>query len=233
MPCRCKLQKHYLALVILQPAIILLESGYFMTKQKSVLLRIETINREMEENINDRKWKVLSSEYVYRDVWLTARKDCVQLPTGAIIPKYYVLEYPEWVTTIAITKDKKFVFVRQYRHGLQETRYELCAGVCDPSDKSPMDAAKRELWEETGYGNGSWRQIMVISANASAMTNHTHCFVATDVERVSEPHQEAGEDVSVHLLTLENVRSLLHNDEIKQATQAAPLWKYLSEGKLI
>ena len=65
------------------------------------------------------------------------------------------------------------------------------------------------------------------------MTNHTHCFVATDVERISEPHQEQGEDLTVHLLTLDEVRELLHNDEIKQATQVAPLWKYLSEEKLI
>ena len=187
----------------------------------------------MEKDLQERKWKVLSSEYVHRDAWLTARRDCVQLPTGAIIPKYYILEYPEWVTTIAITKDKQFVFVRQYRHGIGETRYELCAGVCDPDDASPEAAARRELWEETGFGSGSWREVMVISANASAMTNHTHCFVATDVERISEPHQEQGEDLTVHLLTLDEVRELLHNDEIKQATQVAPLWKYLSEEKLI
>ena len=149
----------------------------------------------MEKDLQERKWKVLSSEYVHRDTWLTARRDCVQLPTGAIIPKYYILEYPEWVTTIAITKDKQFVFVRQYRHGIGETRYELCAGVCDPDDASPEAAARRELWEETGFGGGSWREVMVISANASAMTNHTHCFVATDVERISEPHQEQGEEI--------------------------------------
>ena len=179
----------------------------------------------MEKNLKEREWKVLSSEYVYRDTWLTARKDCVQLPTGAVIPKYYVLEYPDWVTTIAITREGEFIFVRQYRYGIRETRYELCAGVCDPTDASPMDAAKRELWEETGYGGGEWRQVMKISANASAMTNFTHCFVATGVERLSEPHQEATEDLSVHLLSLEEVRELLHGDEIKQATQVAPLWK--------
>ncbi|MDY3069440.1 MAG: NUDIX hydrolase [Parabacteroides sp.] len=185
------------------------------------------------ENTDLKKWKTISSEYLYKDNWLTARKDCVELPSGVRILSYYILEYPEWVCTIAITKEKKFIFVRQYRHGLQEIRYELCAGVCDPEDSSPLEAAKRELLEETGYGNGKWEKIMVVSANASSMTNHTHCFVATDVEKISEPHQEETEDLRIHILSLDEVRELMHNDEIKQATQIAPLWKYFAENGMI
>lgn len=185
------------------------------------------------DDLKERKWKVLRSEYLYRDAWLTARKDSVELPTGAQIPNYYILEYPDWVNTIAITREGEFIFVRQYRHGLQETRYELCAGVCDPGDASPLESARRELWEETGYGNGHWEKVMTISANASTMTNLTHCFVATGVEKISEPHQEATEDLSVHLLSLDEVKRLMHNDEIKQATQIAPLWKYLAEQGLL
>ena len=65
------------------------------------------------------------------------------------------------------------------------------------------------------------------------MTNLTHCFVATGVERISEPHQEATEDISIHLLTLEEVRGLLVNDQIRQSLMAAPLWKYIAEHRLL
>ena len=57
------------------------------------------------ENTDLKKWKTISSEYLYKDNWLTARKDCVELPSGVRIPSYYILEYPEWVCTIAITKE--------------------------------------------------------------------------------------------------------------------------------
>ena len=80
------------------------------------------------ENINDRKWEILSTEYLIRRPWLTARRDHVKLPTGAENPEFYVLEYPDWVNVIAITKEGEFVMIRQYRHGLGETRYELCQG---------------------------------------------------------------------------------------------------------
>ena len=140
---------------------------------------------EQDYKEKSRLWKVLDRTYLYRDAWLTARKDKVQLPNGNIIPNYYILEYPNWVNTIAITKDRKFIFVRQYRHGIEELRYELCAGVCDKEDASPLESARRELWEETGYGNGHWSPFMVMSANPSTMNNLTYTFLATDVEPIS------------------------------------------------
>lgn len=176
---------------------------------------------------DERKWKVLESEYLIRRPWLTARRDHVKLPTGAEIPEYYILEYPDWVNTIAITKEGKFVLVRQYRHGIRETRYELCAGVCDEGEE-PLVAAQRELYEETGYGGGKWQPWMTISANASTMTNLTHCFLATEVERISTQHLESTEDLSVHLLSEAQVKALLMNDEVRQSLMAAPLWKYFS-----
>lgn len=180
----------------------------------------------------DKKWKVLDSEYLIRRPWLTARKDKVRLPSGVVMDEYYVLEYPDWVNVIAITTDRKFLMERQYRHGLQWIGYEICAGVCEKGE-TPLEAAQRELLEETGFGGGVWTPHMTISGNTSTMTNLTHCFVATGVERVSAPHQEATEDISIHLLTLEEVRGLLVNDQIRQSLMAAPLWKYFAEQRLL
>ena len=63
---------------------------------------------EQDYKEKSRLWKVLDRTYLYRDAWLTARKDRVQLPNGNIIPNYYILEYPNWVNTIAITKDVNY-----------------------------------------------------------------------------------------------------------------------------
>lgn len=181
---------------------------------------------------DDKKWEILESEYLIRRPWLTARRDHVRLPDGVENKEYYVLEYPDWVNVIAITVDGKFVMERQYRHGLQWTGYEICAGVCE-SGENPLEAAKRELWEETGFGGGEWKLQMTISANTSTMTNLCHCFVATGVERISEQHLEATEDISVYLLTVDEVRNLLVGNEIRQALMAAPLWKYFAEQHLL
>ena len=70
---------------------------------------------------------------------------------------------------------------------------------------------------------------MVISANPSTHTNLTHCFLATNVEPIDHQHLEDTEDLSVHLLTFEEVKQLLENNEIMQSLNAAPLWKYVAE----
>ena len=179
------------------------------------------------EDINDRKWEILSTEYLIRRPWLTARRDHVKLPTGVENPEFYVLEYPDWVNVIAITKEGEFVMIRQYRHGLGETRYELCAGVSEEGE-DPVESARRELYEEAGYGGGEWQLWMTISANPSTTNNLTYCFLATGVERISSQHLEETEDITVHLLTEAEVKELLVNDEIRQALMAAPLWKYFA-----
>lgn len=178
-------------------------------------------------NIDERKWEILSTEYLIQRPWLTARRDHVKLPTGVENKEYYILEYPDWVNIIAITKEGEFVMIRQYRHGLGETRYELSAGVCEESE-DPMESARRELYEETGYGGGEWQLWMTVSPNPSTSTNLTYSFLATDVECISTQHLEATEDITVHLLSEAEVRTLLENDEIRQALMAAPLWKYFA-----
>lgn len=184
-------------------------------------------------NNDDKAWKVLKSEYLFQEPWLTVRKEHVKLPNGNQIPSYYVLEYPNWVCTLAITKEKKFLLVRQYRHGAGKTSMELSAGVCEKEDSSPMVSAQRELWEETGYGKGEWSLLMTTSANPGTHTNTTYCYLATDVERISEQHLEATEDITVCLLSLEELKELLYNDEIIQSMHAVAIWKYLSINNLI
>lgn len=174
-----------------------------------------------------KKWKKLSSEYLIKRPWLTARCDTVELPDGRVNSEYYILEYPSWINVIAITTDGEFVMVEQYRHGLQDVFIELVAGVAEP-DEEPLAAARRELLEETGYAGGEWSLFSVISSNPSTTNNLTYCYIAKGVEKVAEQHLDATEDIAVHLLPEREVRSMLDKDQIKQALMAAPLWKYFA-----
>ena len=177
----------------------------------------------------NRKWKVLCSEYLARRPWFTVRRERVALPDGTVVPEWYVFEFPDWVNVIAVTREGKFVFISQYRHALGDTRYEIPAGVIDASDASPEAAARRELLEETGYGNGCWKLFSTLSPNPTNHNNLSYTFLATDVEPVAEQSAEETEDIRVHLLSREEVRELLDEGEIIQALHAAPLWKYFAE----
>lgn len=201
--------------------------------EKSVSLRKFFEERIMEDAISEKgKWKVLKSEYLFRRPWLTVRRDCVELPDGRQNPEFYVLEYPDWVNVIAITEDGQFVMERQYRHGLGKTCFEIPAGVIEEGE-DPLDAAKRELMEETGYGEGTWRKIMTVSGNSSTTDNLSHCYVAEGVRKISGQHLDSTEDLEIVLLDTAQVKDLMVNDQIKQALMAAPLWRYFSEQGLL
>ena len=108
--------------------------------------------------------------------------------------------------------------------------YELPCGVMEKGEQ-PLEAIQRELLEETGYGGGEWRHLMDLSANSSTMNNMTHCFVATGVEKISDPHLDSTEDLEVHLLSRDEVWELLKTNQLVQSLMVAPLWRYFSEGK--
>lgn len=173
------------------------------------------------------KWKTLKSEYLFKRPWLTVRRDQVQLPDGRVNPEFYVLEYPDWINVIARTKDGKFIMERQFRYGLGKTCFELPAGVIEKGE-TPLEAARRELREETGYGNGTWTELLQLSGNPSTTNNLTHCFLAQDVEYLGEAQFDPTEDLKVYLLEEAQVRELLTKGQLRQALMVAPLWHYFN-----
>lgn len=179
------------------------------------------------ENKDDKKWEVLDSEYLFHEPWLTARRDHIRQPSGVEMENYYVLEYPEWVNIIAITRDGHFLMERQYRHACGITAIEIPAGCAEPGE-TPMEAAKRELMEETGYSGGEWSLFMDVCPNPGSFTNTSWTFLAVGVEPTDKPHLEETEDIDIFLMTEEEVRRKLENNEFRQALMVAPLWKYFA-----
>jgi 8-oxo-dGTP pyrophosphatase MutT (NUDIX family) len=172
-------------------------------------------------------WHTLDKKYLYNKPWLTMRQDTVQLPNGRVIDDYYVWEYPPWNNVLAITKKREVVLIRQYRHGIGKVFYELPAGVHDKPGESVLESAQRELLEETGFGSGLWRPLMELSANPSLQNNITYSFLAEEVELISKQKLDATEEISVHLVSFDELRSIVLEGGMIQALHAAPILKYL------
>lgn len=169
------------------------------------------------------KWKVLTREYVAREPWYTVRVDRVQLPSGHVIPKYWISEYPPWVNVVALTDRDEVVLIRQYRHGIEKVAWEIPAGTTDARDTSLEEAARRELLEETGYGGGRWSLLTRLSANPALQNNLTTTFLAEGVTRVADAAPEANEEMTVRLTPLPEVARLIESGGFVQALHVAPL----------
>lgn len=172
-------------------------------------------------------WKRLDTEYAIHNKWISVRKDHVQLPSGVEIDDFYVIERPKLVHVIAITKEDKFIFEKQYRYAINRDCLEICAGIVEPNE-TPLEAAKRELLEETGYSGGDWKLLSEQAVDPSNMTEVSYAFLAKDVAKVSEQHLEITEQLNIVLLSEKNVKQALHRGDIVSSLMAAPLWQYLS-----
>ncbi len=162
------------------------------------------------------KWKVLASEYLFQQPWLTVRKDTCETPGGKIIPSFYVNEYPDWANAFCLTKDGRVVMVKQYRHGLGEEGIELPGGVVE-SDESFEDGVKRELLEETGYRFDTVEYLGKISANPSTTNNLMHMFLATGGEKIAEQNLDEEEEVEVLHFTIDEVKHMVKEHKIMQS----------------
>lgn len=163
------------------------------------------------------KWKILSSEYLFHDLWFKVRKDRCQTPDGTIVDPYYVYEFPTWVTAVALTEDGKVIIEHQYRHALGEVCIEIPGGCVDDTDASLEDAIKRELLEETGYSFTSYEYLGRISANPSTNSNLMHMFLARGGKKITEQHLDANEEIRISLHTIDEVKEMLRKNEILQA----------------
>jgi len=170
------------------------------------------------------KWKTLSSEYLYKANWFTVRKDKCQTPEDKIIDPYYVYEFPTWVAAVALTEDEKVVMVRQYRHAIGETSFELPGGCVDDTDASWEEAIARELLEETGYAFTGYEYLGKISANPSTNDNLMHMYLAKGGKKVAEQHLDPNEEIEVYLFTIDEVKQLLADNQLLQAMHVACLY---------
>ena len=170
-------------------------------------------------------WKVLDKQYVLKSPWLNVRKDHVLLPNGTQLDDFYVLEYRHWVCIIAETAEGKFIIEKQYRHGINQECYELCAGIVE-KDEDPLVAAKRELLEETGYTSDEWTYLGKAAPNASAMTNYCYCYVAKNVKKVGSQNLDISEDISVLEVSKDELKELMNSEAIVEADMLAGLWKF-------
>ena len=163
------------------------------------------------------KWKILSSEYLFSDLWFRVRKDKCLTPEGKLIDPYYVYEFPNWVTALALTKDQQIVMVRQYRHALGETCLEIPGGCVDDTDPDFQTAIARELLEETGYQFSDYHYLGRTSANPSTNNNLMHMFLATGGRKIADQKLDGNEEIQVELYSIEEVKKMLRDNQIVQA----------------
>jgi len=167
--------------------------------------------------------KIISSEYLNKHRYFTARKDAYQLASGKIVDPYFVVELPESATAMAVTENHEIVLIKQYRHPVQQISIELPGGFID-AHENPEQAVKRELLEETGYEFEEVYFLGTTAANPGVLNNFTKLFLATGGRKVKAQELDPNEEIDILLKSMDEVRQMLHNSEFIQSMHALCLF---------
>ncbi len=161
-------------------------------------------------------WQHVSSEPGPDLGLLQARFDWMRHPSGETTCKRLVLESPDWVNCVARTEDGRILLVEQHRFGTGSVTLEPPGGTVEP-DESPLEAAQRELLEETGYGGGRWTALGAVEPNPAIHPHLCHHFLAEGIRAVGAPTPGPGEALRTLLVTEETLRDAVHAGRIRHA----------------
>ena len=167
-------------------------------------------------------WKVLETNY-FRPRF---RIDTCELSNGNLLDAT-ILEFRSWAPVVALTKDEEVVLVKQYRHGVCDSLLEFPGGVVEDGE-DPLEGAKRELLEETGYTVSSMIPVGKLYPNPALQTNTQYCFLALGAEKVREQNLDGGEDIEVHLMPLDQLVEIAKNGQFMHALNIAVLFQALA-----
>ena len=186
-----------------------------------------------QEAWNDRAlcWEEVETEHLVRDKWIDFRRVKYRLPDGSEFSPFYNYSRRDYVVIAARDREGRFICVRQFRHGIRACTTEFPAGgieregghdyasasESEVSAEDALEAARRELLEETGYVSDEWRQLIVIPSNATIADNYAYVFAAGNCRKVSDLSLDETEFLGDVLLTEEEIDDLIRRGGFQQA----------------
>jgi len=166
-------------------------------------------------------WKKLDSRTVYENDWMRVHEDRVINPGGGENQYGYVHFKNRAIAIVALDDAGNTWLVGQERYTLGEYSWELPMGGA-PLDEAPLDAAKRELKEETGLSADRWSEIMRLHTSNSITDEVGIVYVAEELTE-GEPAFEETEDLQIRKLPLDAAVQLVHDGEITDAISVAAI----------
>ena len=156
--------------------------------------------------------KKISSEPVFDGVLLHVMKDEVELPNGHKAVREWI-RHPGASAVIPLLPDNQIILVRQFRYPVGQVTLEVPAGKLDKIGEDPIECAKRELSEETGYTAGKFWKLTTIATTVGFSNEYIHLYAASDLT-AGDLHPDSDEFINVVKMPLTAALQMVESGKI-------------------
>lgn len=167
-------------------------------------------------------WRKLGSRSGDNLILFDVRYDMLENPRSGRQFERLVLESVDWVNVVAVDTSGRLVMVEQYRFGIEAVTLETPGGMVDDGEDHGT-AARRELLEETGYGDGQWTYMGAVEPNPAIHGHLCHHWLAVDVRPVAAATPGAGEDVAILLMEPDALAQAIEDGHLRHALALSAL----------
>lgn len=160
-------------------------------------------------------WKLIKSEKLIDNRWLSVKKDTVEIPNGMVIDDFYSATIPDAAAIVAVDTEGNIILKKEFKYATGEELIEVPAGMFEPEESDGLAVAKRELLEETGYISDDWMYFGDTVESSSKLTNRMHIYLAQNCKRVSNQKLDETEELEVLVVPMEEAIEMVMRNEIK------------------
>jgi len=157
-------------------------------------------------------WKTISSEVVHENKWFKVRKDYVIRP-GGVEGEYFVVEKKPVVFIVALTEKKEIYLINLFRYTTKQQSWEIPAGATDEGETG-LEAAKRELQEETGLRAKKWIEVGQTQYANGISNGICQIYLAQDLEETNDNSQKQEGIGNMQKVSFDQVLDMIKNNEI-------------------
>jgi ADP-ribose pyrophosphatase len=171
--------------------------------------------------ISMKPWKTIQRQTILEQrPWLVLEHHTVELPDGRLIPDWPWIITPDYVNVIAVTEDERFLCFRQVKYGVEGITLGIVGGFVEEGEE-PIQAARRELLEETGYEAADWVLLGSYRVDPNRGVAMGHLYLARQARYVTPRNADDLEEQELILLTRSEIEMALARGEFKVLAWAA------------
>jgi ADP-ribose pyrophosphatase len=152
--------------------------------------------------------------------WMTVESHVVELPDGRVIEDWPWVITPDFASIVAFTPQDQLVCFRQVKYAVEGESFAPPGGYIEPGE-DPLEAAKRELLEETGYASGDWSFLGSYAVDANRGVGRGYFFLARNALPAAQRNADDLEEQELLLLEQSEIKGALRAGQFKALPWAA------------